>query len=140
MKFTKRHEELIDKLQELCPTAFSKKPASKLPLALGSTKAVQAILDVNYATAEYLLKLWCQGRRYDKACSVAGTPRYHVNGSVAGKVSAGQAEFHKARLEKFYRSRAVGAAKYYSGNLAEFYAAKFETGKPWNTKEEQRNA
>lgn len=126
MKFTKQHESLIDKLQELCPTAFPKKPAPKVPLALGSTKAVQAVLNVNFVTAEYLLKLWCQGKRYDKACSVEGTTRYRLDGSIGGKVTVKQAMFHKERLEKYYRSRAVGVAKYHDGNLAEYYATKFK--------------
>lgn len=111
MYFTKRHKALIDQLQELCPTAFPKKPLPKVPLAVvGQTRVVQAALDIDYRTAEILLHYWCQGKRYHAAC-VEGAKRYRVNGTVYGSVSPKQALYHKGKLDEYYAGKAVGEAK-----------------------------
>jgi sRNA-binding protein len=111
MKVTKHITDLIDILQERCPTAFPKKPLPKVPLAYSQHKAIQRILDVNYATASYILQLWCHGRRYDMACATQGTPRMRCDGVARGVVSSKEAEWHKGRLDAYYEARtAVGSA------------------------------
>jgi sRNA-binding protein len=126
MYFTHRHKILIDQLQELCPIAFPKKPDPKVPLAVASQiTEVQAILNIDYGTANELLRFWCQGKRYDLACSIEGTNRYNVYGRVKGKVNTKSALYHKAKLEEYYSRHAVGDAKYHKGSLVDYYTAKF---------------
>lgn len=116
-------EDLIDTLQEVAPTAFPKKPLSKVPLSHRQHKVIQAILDVDWHTADTVLSWWCQGRRYDKACSVEGVPRYRVDGKVGGVVTAHDAQWHKDNLEEYYRRH---AAKYHQVSLVDYYEAKFK--------------
>lgn len=104
MYFTKEHKVLIDRLQELCPTAFPKKPAKKVPLAHGQHKAIQRVLDVSWHTADELLIAWCRGRRYDEVMLV-GAKRYRIDGTVSGKVSHSCAMSHKECLDEYYASR-----------------------------------
>ena len=104
MYFTKEHKVLIDRLQELCPTAFPKKPAKKVPLAHGQHKAIQRALDVSWQVADELLTAWCRGRRYDEVM-VAGALRYRIDGTVSGKVSHSQAMYYKECLDEYYASR-----------------------------------
>jgi len=118
MLFTPYHKELIDKLQELCPTTFPRKPFPKVPLAYNSVKAVQRVLNVNYVTADFLLQHWC---------STPDAPRYFVDGTVHGKVSSSESQWHKGKLEEYYRSRAVGQAKYHQGSLVDYYESKFHS-------------
>ena len=125
MYFTKRHKILIDQLQELCPIAFPKKPDPKVPLAHSQHKKIQKLLDVSWETADTLLYFWCQGKRYDVACSTQYSPRYLCNGKVNGYVTALEADYHSDRLEQYYRSRAVGEAKYHKGSLVDYYRDKF---------------
>ena len=123
MYFTKEHKVLIDKLQELCPTTFPKKPAKKVPLAHGQHKAIQRALDIPWHTADELLTAWCRGRRYDEVM-VAGAPRYRIDGTVSGKVSHSQAMYHKECLDEYLRNRAVGEAKYCKGSISDYYASR----------------
>lgn len=104
MKVTKHITDLIDTLQERCPDAFPKKPLPKVPIAFHQHKAIQRILNVNYRTADYILMLWYQGKRYD-AAMVEGAPRIRCDGVAKGTVSRREAEFHKARLDEYYESR-----------------------------------
>ena len=106
-------EHLIDTLQEHSPTVFPKKPLPKVPLSHRQHKAIQAILDVDWHTADTVLSWWCQGRRYDKACSVEGVPRYRVDGKVGGVVTAHDAQWHKDNLDEYYARR--GGVKGYIG-------------------------
>lgn len=106
-------EDLIDTLQEVAPTVFPKKPLPKVPLAPRQHKAIQAILDIDWHTADTVLSWWCQGRRYDKACSVAGVPRYRVDGKIGGTVTTHDAQWHKDNLDEYYASR--GGVKGYIG-------------------------
>lgn len=124
MKVTKHITDLIDTLQERCPEAFPSRPLPKVPIAFHQHKAIQRILNVNYRTAEYILMLWCQGNRYD-AAMVEGAARIRCDGVAKGTVSRREAEFHKGRLEEYYRNRAVGEAKYCQGSIIDYYAAKF---------------
>jgi sRNA-binding protein len=102
--FTKKHKELIDELQELCPTAFPKKPLPKIPLEHKVHLGIKEVLGCNHATARSIVFFWTQGHRYDRAI-VFGEPTYDVYGNVVGKVSEGQARVHKERLDAYYASR-----------------------------------
>lgn len=92
MYCTQEIKDNIDKLQELFPLAFPKKPLPKVPLAIGTAKAIQAVLDVKYLMADAILYFWCQGKRYHDACT-EGAPRYLLDGSTRGIVTQKQLKF-----------------------------------------------
>lgn len=117
--------DLIDILQERCPTVFPKKPFPKVPIAYNQHKVIQRILNVNYSTANYILQLWCHGKRYDLACSTAGSPRIRCDGVAKGTVSAKEALWHKSRLDAYYASRRYSKADdVRSGLISEIINAK----------------
>ena len=123
MKYSPHISDLIDTLQERCPIAFPSKPLPKVPIAHHQHKAIQRILDVNYATADYILLLWCHGRRYDQCC-VEGAQRIRCDGVARGTVSRREAEYHKGKLDAYYERRAVGEAKKCQGSISDYYVAK----------------
>ena len=80
--------EFIDRLQELYPAAFPKKPLEKVPLAIGITEQLISIkteLGVSKNIIQLAMYLWCSGGRYKEARKF-GSPRYNLDGSQAGVV------------------------------------------------------
>lgn len=81
--------ELIDKLQELYPLTFPKKPLNKVPLAIGITEqliSMKTELGVSTIIIKLAMQLWCTGVRYQEALKF-GSPRYNLDGSQAGVVT-----------------------------------------------------
>lgn len=140
--FTKKHKALIDQLQELCPTAFPKKPAPKIPLASNVHLGIKEVLGCNHATARSIVFFWTQGHRYDRAM-VANADTYDVYGNVVGKVSEGQARIHKERFDVYYATRTkpkgyvVGTSKpkTIQSIISDFLGRPWELRLPWSKEE-----
>ncbi len=99
----------ISRLQRQFPKAFTKHPAPKVPLKLGTYNDLllhAKELKLDEAQIKLAVKTWCESRRY-WACMVEGAPRLDLLGEAAGVVTAADA----ARA-KHLSSRASGKANH----------------------------
>lgn len=91
-------------LQTKWPELFPKKPAPKVPLAVGFTSELLAQKRQLKTTGKVIRKaiqLWCRGWRYYKACSEPGAERYNLAGEVCGHVSDIEAEYARKKLAEW---------------------------------------
>ena len=90
-----------DVLQVKWPKVFTKKPAPKVPLAIGFTDELLKKKDELNTSGKVIRKaiqLWCRGWRYHKACSVSGAARYNLEGEACGYVSGRAAKYARSKL------------------------------------------
>lgn len=101
--YSKKISLTIDILQEKFPSAFPRKPAPKVPLAMGTTiKLCEMIsngeLDVKAFILKSAIKCWCSSIGYYAVCMTAGSPRYDLNGEPKGVVLERHAKYAQDRL------------------------------------------
>ena len=78
--------ELVVMLRAIAPSVFCIPPK---PLAVGIHKQIEALVAGDFTAADVrkALRVWCRWKPY-RAALIAGAPRYALDGTVAGEVSA----------------------------------------------------